>query len=240
VRSAITLCVAVLFLCCPRAQAGPPFLTDDPVPVDFRHWEFYLASQWEASHGAATGTAPHIEVNYGAFPEMQLHMIVPAAVAWMAGMETSYGLGDIEVGVKYRFVEESDWCPQVGAFPLLELPTGSEKRGLGTGELQALLPIWIQKSVGSWTTYGGGGVQLAGGGESPVLGWLVQRQLLSMLALGSEVYYTGASAGVPAETKVNVGLILDLSDQYHLLLSAGPSFGGDSLLQAYGAYLVTF
>jgi len=26
------------------AVAGPPFVTDDPEPVDYRHWEFYIAS----------------------------------------------------------------------------------------------------------------------------------------------------------------------------------------------------
>ncbi len=38
--------------------AGPPFLTDDPEPVPFKHWEFYLFSTVDAArkghqrHGA--------------------------------------------------------------------------------------------------------------------------------------------------------------------------------------------
>ena len=38
--------------------AGPPFLTDDPEPVPFKHWEFYLFSTVDATrqkyrrHGA--------------------------------------------------------------------------------------------------------------------------------------------------------------------------------------------
>jgi len=54
------------------AWAGPPYLTDDPEPVDFGHWEFYAASQWSVDRGAATGTLPHVEVNYGALPEVLL------------------------------------------------------------------------------------------------------------------------------------------------------------------------
>jgi hypothetical protein len=27
------------------ASAGPPFRTDDPEPVEYRHWEAYVASQ---------------------------------------------------------------------------------------------------------------------------------------------------------------------------------------------------
>ncbi len=26
-----------------RVSAGPPFLTDDPEPVEYKHWEFYIA-----------------------------------------------------------------------------------------------------------------------------------------------------------------------------------------------------
>jgi hypothetical protein len=34
-----------------RAWAGPPYVTDDPEPVEYRHWEVYLASQ--SFHGSA-------------------------------------------------------------------------------------------------------------------------------------------------------------------------------------------
>jgi hypothetical protein len=37
------------------------------------------------------------------------------------------------------------------------LPTGNENRGLGAGHVRAFLPVWVQKSFGEWTTYGGGG-----------------------------------------------------------------------------------
>ena len=31
-------------LCFQLSYAGPPFFTDDPQPVDFKHWEFYISS----------------------------------------------------------------------------------------------------------------------------------------------------------------------------------------------------
>ena len=36
----------------PPAFAGPPFLTDDPEPVDYRHWEAYLFSAYDRSSAA--------------------------------------------------------------------------------------------------------------------------------------------------------------------------------------------
>ena len=49
------------------------------------------------------------------------------------------GLGDTELGVKYRMVSETSDCPQVGLFPLLEVPTGDETRNLGSGQVGAAL-----------------------------------------------------------------------------------------------------
>jgi hypothetical protein len=222
-----------------RARAGPPFLTDDPEPVELEHWEFYLASQWSAARHAASGSAPHFEVNYGALPELQLHAIVPATLAWQSGEPVQYGVGDIELGAKFRFVEEGEWRPQIGTFPLVVLPTGSARRGLGSGTTQVLLPIWIQKSFGQWTTYGGGGVHLASGDDDVVAGWLLQRKLLSKLSLGMEAFFTFPTNGDPIAIRINVGLGVDFSAMHHLLLSAGPAFGGDARAQAYVAYQLT-
>ena len=68
----------VLFLFAPAAVlAGPLYVTDDPEPVEYRHWEVYLASQLSHDVDSWSGTAPHIEVNYGAFPNFQPHVIAP-------------------------------------------------------------------------------------------------------------------------------------------------------------------
>ncbi len=48
-----------------KSVAGPPFRTDDPQPVDFQHWEFYIASMQQFDHQGTSVTAPHFEINYG-------------------------------------------------------------------------------------------------------------------------------------------------------------------------------
>ncbi len=70
-----------------------------PQPVEFRHWEFYLATQHSVTHEAASGTAPHIEVNYGALPGLQLHVIAPLAYAHSSDGLTFYGLGNMCAGL---------------------------------------------------------------------------------------------------------------------------------------------
>ena len=57
--------------------AGPPFLTDDPEPVPFKHWEFYLFSTVDATRTSTNGTGPAFEFNVGALPNLQVHLILP-------------------------------------------------------------------------------------------------------------------------------------------------------------------
>ncbi|BDG01644.1 hypothetical protein [Anaeromyxobacter oryzae] len=244
VRAALASALVALVAAPAPGRAGPPYVTDDPEPVDYRHWELYLASQWSRDRdGSFTGTAPHLEVNYGVLPEVQLHAIAPLAVARAAGGPTEWGPGDLELGAKIRVLDETASRPQVGVFPLLELPTGSASRGLGTGEVQVFLPLWIQKSFGPWTTYGGGGWWLTrgeGSRDHAALGWMVQREVADGVTPGIEVFHTAAdTVGGTGETRVAAGLVVDLSSVHHLLASFGRTFGGGDALQAYVAWQIT-
>jgi hypothetical protein len=110
--------------------AGPPFLTDDPEPVEYKHGELYISSIYTDTKDGKTGTLPHVEFNYGVIPDMQLHLLIPLAFSHPNGGPTSYGIGDTELGVKYRFIHETDNIPQVGIFPLLHIPTGTATEAL--------------------------------------------------------------------------------------------------------------
>jgi hypothetical protein len=140
-----------------RAFAGPPFQTDDPEPVPFGHYEFYFFSAADRTMRETDTAGPAVEINWGAVPNVQLHFIIPAAAAFPANGPSAFGLGDMEAGIKYRFVKETKHRPMIGTFSMLEIPSGSAARGLGVGQTWARLPLWAQKSFGKWTTYGGGG-----------------------------------------------------------------------------------
>lgn len=226
------------------AWAGPPFLTDDPEPVDYLHWEIYVASQYVHTTRGESGTAPHIEANYGIVPNVQLHIIAPFAYSRPGGMSTQYGFGDVELGVKYRFLQETSARPQVGIFPLLEVPTGDNNRGLGNGQAQIFLPVWLQKTWGRWSSYGGGGYWYnpgAGNRNYWYAGWQVQRSVSKQLALGAEIFYTTPSTVDGRDrTGFNVGLIYDFNEGHHLLFSAGTDIHGSNRGSMYLAYQWTF
>jgi hypothetical protein len=139
------------------AFSGPPFLTDDPEPVEFKHWEAYLFSTVDVTPKQIDATGPAFEFNVGALPNLQVHLVIPMAYASPKDDPSAYGLGDIELGAKYRFIQETDHRPMVGLFPMVEISTGDSSRGLGNGRAWWKLPLWLQKSWGPWTTYGGGG-----------------------------------------------------------------------------------
>jgi hypothetical protein len=226
------------------ALAGPPFITDDPEPVDLGHWEVYGFSEGASGRGDTSGVGPSIEVNYGAAPNLQLHLIGNLAFDDPSGGRSRMGLGDTELGVKYRFITpgKDDWRPQVGVFPLVELPTGDAKRGLGAGYTQVFLPVWVQKDFGKWTTYGGGGYWINPGPGNRnywFTGWLLQRQVTDKLALGAEVFHqTSSMVGRGDTTGFNLGGVYDFTDHYHLLFSAGQ--GGNAAVANPTTYYLGF
>ena len=233
-----------IFALAGQIHAGPPFVTDDPEPVEFQHWEIYLASLQSHTAEGWSGTLPHVEINYGVMPDVQLHLIAPLSFDRAVGQNTRHGYGDTELGVKYRFIQETPTCPQVGIFPMLELPTGSQERGLGNGKAQLFTPVWLQKTMGAWSSYGGGGYWFNPGGNNRnywFTGWQVQRKITEAFALGLEVYHeTAKTHGGSSDTVLNLGAIYDLSESYHLLASAGHTVQGPSQFIGYLALQMTF
>jgi hypothetical protein len=211
-------------------QAGPPFLTDDPEPVDLKHWEVYVFGQGDRTADADAVLGPAIEFNYGIAPNTQLHVVTPVASISSPGNGWTSGYGDTEVGVKYRLIDETDSFPQIGVFPMAELASGSSSRGLGNGRTWYRLPIWLQKSWGPWTTYGGGGMAFnsaPGQRNSGFAGWLVQRDIGRYLTLGTEFFWQGNDATIGhGVADGNLGGYLKLSENFNLLFSLGHSLSG--------------
>lgn len=247
-RDLSIILVACGLACAPfPALAGPPFITDDPEPVEYQHSEFYIASLLTSVSDGKSGTLPHIEYNYGVAPNVQLHILVPYAFSSPAGGVTERGVGDTELGIKCRFAEETEASPMAGIFPILLTRTGDFNKGLGAGGTQLFLPVWIQKKWGEWQSNGGGGYWIS---HAPDIrnhwfaGWQLQKDISEHVTLGGELFHsTEQVAGQGSSSGFNLGGYYNFNEHDHLMLSAGKGLQNADLtnrLSIYFAYQRTW
>jgi hypothetical protein len=220
------------------ALAGPPFQTDDPEPIGYKNYEFYTFGLFDQIPGEADIQVPAFEFNWGALPNTHLHIIVPVAGFIPENGTRAFGIGDIELGIKYKFIKETKSRPEIGTFTMFEIPTGAAAKGLGVGKTWYKLPLWVQKSFGPWTTYGGGGETLVpaqGFRNYPFAGWLLQRDLGKKFTLGTEVFYHGAIVTDSRySTMVDLGGYYKFhgNESFQMLFCYGHSFAGQ--VEKYG------
>jgi hypothetical protein len=222
--------------------AGPPFGTDDPEPVDFRHWEFYMSSMDQFQPGFSTGTLPHFEVNYGVVSNCQIHVELPMNYSYNANKEFSYGYASTELGFKFRFYQSKDKSFQIGTFPIFEVPT-VKNENFSNNKLQTYLPVWIQKSLNRFTTYGGGGYWINPGTNNKnwvYAGWEIQYDLSKHLTLGGELFYKSPPVdNGHSYVGFNIGGFLNFSEKIHFIYSLGHSITGEQTTTAYAGILIT-
>lgn len=209
-----------------RAQ-GPPYQTDDPVPVDYQHYEFYIFGAADGTPVEMDSVGPAFEFNWGAIPRVQLHAILPlgsinpsnsAVYAPAAGVGPSaFGLTDVELGAKIAYIKESKYFPQVGTFTMFEMPTGNYDKGLGVGKAWYRLPLWLQKNIGPWLLDGGAGetvVPQAQYRDFPYGGFLLKYTFPGdRLEFGGEVFAHGKEG--LATPQIQASTMIDLGGYYH-------------------------
>jgi opacity protein-like surface antigen len=214
---------AALFTAATPALAGPPYVSDDPEPTDYKHWEIYVFAAGGGRQGETAAEAG-LDFNYGAAPDLQLTAVLP--LSYDRTTTTRVGTGDMELAAKLKFLHQrkGSWMPDVAFFPRVFLPTAGA--GLGGGRLQLLLPLWAQKDFGPWALFGGGGYQInpgAGNRDYWLTGIGLTRAVTSKLTLGAEIYHhTPDAEGGKAFTGVNAGLSYRIKGPCSLLLSVGP------------------
>src|SRR6202521_231293 len=106
-RKSKIIVVAVVALAHP-ALAGPPYVSDDPVPTDYGHFEIYTFSNGTATRGDIGGAAG-VDFNYGAAPDLQLTATLPIGFNRPASGNASFGPSNVELAAKYRFLPQDSF-----------------------------------------------------------------------------------------------------------------------------------
>jgi len=221
------------------ALAGPPYQTDDPEPTPYRHYEIYVFDTYgnDVDRGISENL-PSLEINYGLMPNVQFSLTFPFEASRMPGAPMYAGYGDTEVALKVRFVQEGAGRPQVSFYPAVILPTASA--GLGNGLPKVFLPLWAQKTNGSWTYFGGGGVYHnpgLGNRDYSFTGIAATHQVHDGLEIGGELYHTSPDTiGGRASTAFGVGFVAERGEHHALLASFGRDISGPNTFYGYAAY----
>jgi hypothetical protein len=207
----------ILILLTQSAVAGPPYVSDDPEPTDYKHFEIYTFTTGTTTRDGTAGQSG-IDFNYGAAPDLQLTATLPEGYSQTID-GTSIGASNIELAAKYRFLHQDGFGLDVSVFPRVFLPSGSNV--IGDNRVSLLLPVWVQKDwSGGWSAFGGGGCTMSDRRAIDFcqMGAVLNYQLLPKLQVGAEIFHQTADAGgVPATSSVGVGWRYDLNDTYHLL-----------------------
>lgn len=207
------------------AVAGPPYLTDDPVPTDTGHWEIYGFTAGEGRKSALDEDVG-LDLNYGAIEGVQLTATVPLSFSHAPHEGWRGGTGDLELAVKYRFLDDEHSGISAAIFPRVILPTAAHSPGEKT---RLLLPLWIEKDfAGGTSVFGGGGYTVnpgSGNRDFWQAGITVTHDFSKTLSLGAEITRQGSdTVGGTAQTRAGLGSIVKLSEHYALLFSGGPTW----------------
>ncbi len=201
------LCLVCIAVAEP-ASAGQPYETDDPEPVACHHVEVDLQY---SRQGPNPTTAPSVEIDYG--PTQNIEVSVAAQ------------RGETELGAAIRFLPETKSTPQIGFLPDIVLKSD------GTSE--TFLPIWIQKTMGKWTLYGGSGVSQTYVSS----GITAQFTPSAHSSFGAEVFTDNPrTSGEKSQPRFNLGYTGQLDKAHAIMLSAGRNFGPDARYTFYVGY----
>ena len=205
-----------LALVASAAWAGPPLVTDDPVPTAWRHWEVVTPLTLESADGNRLYQTPGLDANYGAGKNLQLTMgtgiewtqpSTPGAPRW----------SDLELAAKYRFLNwgRDDHHTQLGLFPRVIVPGNASWSDLTWTSVDREWPIvWLQEIGPRTRLYGDVHVTTlhAPAERSPwFAGVAFEREASERLTWTGEAYWQGADSGDAADVRgFNLGFIRTL------------------------------
>lgn len=127
--------------------AGPPLRTDDPETPGRKGWEINISHNIERTTQEFRMESPRFDVNHGFLENDQFKVEFPVLYVDLAEESSHWGIGDLLVGYKYRFLEEDRTGFMGSIYPQILIPVGSQSIGLGSGSAELILPVQLGKHL---------------------------------------------------------------------------------------------
>jgi hypothetical protein len=240
-RSIIRIAGSVLtaFVCvaCPAsAQGGPPYYTNDPGTPGNKQWEINLGYMPFLYNNQSVTHTPDVDINFGLGDRIQLTFENAWLRVYNSVENPKYGLGQDQLGLKWRFYDNQKSGFAMSVFPQLSLnnPNNSVNRGITPPGASLILPVEFSKKLGpvdlNWEV-GYNFVHL--GADGYIAGVVVGHDITENLEIDAEFYALGSFHGSNASTTFDIGARYKIHPPFILLLMAGRSVQAAQNAQPY-------
>ncbi len=227
VKGIVFLFVVIVCLAGSGSVMAGPYLSDDPDVQDYQSLLVYVYGTIERTPDSTVVSAPALEVDYGVLPNSEIDLDAPYVTDIQSGTRIgpvlkNRSIGDVELELKYRFVQEGETVPQIGVCPAIDFPTSDAAMGTGSGKLYGSVPIAIEKNMGRWIVNGLRDYWYSG--------WQAQYALTGKLLVGAEVW---GAVGTHYTVLANAGAVWSFISTFGLNATVGHSVAGDRYFISY-------
>ena len=221
--------LAVYFACFgsgTHAQGGPPYYTNDPGTPGNKQWEINLGYMPFLFNANSISHTPDVDINFGLGDRIQLtfenaYLRVNDAVGG-----TRFGLGQDQLGLKWRFYDNEESGFAISVFPQVSLnnPDSSVDRGITPRGASLILPMEFSKKLGplnlNWEV-GYNFVHL--GSDGYLAGIVAGHDFTKNLEMDAEFYAVGTFHPAANSDTIGIGARYKIHPPFILLLMAGRS-----------------
>jgi hypothetical protein len=208
-----------------RAQGGPPFYTNDPGTPGNKQWEINLGYMPFLFSGSSITHTPDVDINFGLGDRIQLTFENAYLRVWDPAAGTRYGLGQDQLGFKWRFYDSEEKGFAVSVFPQVSLNNpDSVDRGITPRGASLILPVEFSKKLGpvnlNWEA-GYNFVHL--GPDGYIAGVVAGHDFSEKLEMDAEFYSVGTFHPALNSNTFGIGARYKIHPPFILLLMAGRS-----------------
>lgn len=230
VRAVAGVLAFLLGMLCCRLSAGPPLRTDDPQTLRRGERELNLSHNIERTRRVFFMEAPLVDINYGFRDNDQWKIEFPVLFVDPADSKGHWGVGDILLGWRHRFLDEDEAPVIFSVYPQVLTPTGNARLGLGGGHTELFVPLEIGKhffdeklflyaEIGYNSVFGDSSLDEIIYGVAAE--WQATKKLQLLGEVGGNIFPRGGDAD---DVIFNLGCRYELNDNVKFMAAFGRSF----------------
>jgi hypothetical protein len=207
-----------------HAQGGPPYYTTDPGTPGNLNWEINFGYMPFLYNGNSITHTPDVDINFGVGDRIQLTYENAWLRVWNQGAPAKYGMGQDNVGVKWRFYDSGEDGMQFSIFPqgFINNPNHAVQRGITPPGSSFLFPVEFTKKIGPIDLNLETGYNFVHlGPDSWFTGMVIGHDVTKKLEVDAELFTTGTFHPSFVEPLLDAGARYKLHPPFILLLMAG-------------------